>query len=119
MPGPMARKISCGCPISRLRGLSLFHLALPPTLLWLLRKFGYDRRALAIQCGVTWTVLPLTYALTDPEKNINWAFGPGSEPQHLLSPLVYLGLAMVALPLLAHYPTHLALRRLFPAPAKS
>jgi hypothetical protein len=41
-----------------LRALSLFHVALPPTLLWLLHKLGYDRRALAIQCAVSWTVLP-------------------------------------------------------------
>ena len=96
-----------------LRALSLFHVALPPTLLWLLRKFGYDRRALAIQCGITWTVLPLTYALTDPAKNINWVFGPGNEPQKPLPPLLYLGLAMLAFPLLVHWPTHSAMRRLF------
>jgi hypothetical protein len=96
-----------------LRALSLFHVALPPTLIWLLYKLGYDRRALPIQCAVTWTVLPLSYALADPQANINWVFGPGSEPQRLLPPLVYLGLVMLALPLLAHYPTHLVLRRLF------
>jgi hypothetical protein len=98
-----------------LRALSLFHVALPPTLILLLRKFGYDRRALPLQCAVTGTALPLSYALGDPKANINWAFGPGGEPQRVLPPLVYLGLLMLALPLLAHYPTHLALRRLFPA----
>lgn len=96
-----------------LRALSLFHVALPPTLLWLLRKFGYDARAFAIQCGVTWTVLPLTYALTDPAKNINWVFGPGTRPQRRLPPLLYLALAMIAFPLLVHGPTHWAMRRLF------
>jgi len=85
-----------------LRGLSLFHVALPPTLYWLLRKLGYDRRALAIQCGLTWTVLPLTYAITDPRDNINWVFGPGARPQNRLPPLLYLGLAMLAFPLLVH-----------------
>jgi hypothetical protein len=98
-----------------LRALSLFHVALPPTLFWLLRKFGYDRRALAIQCGVTWTVLPLTYAFTDPKKNINWVFGPGTRPQQRIPPLLYLGLAMIAFPLLVHWPTHRAMRRLFAA----
>lgn len=98
-----------------LRTLSLFHVALPPTLLSLLRNLGYDRRALAIQCGITWTVLPLTYAFTDPKKNINWVFGPGARPQKRFPPLLYLGLAMIAFPLLVHWPTHLAMRRLFPA----
>lgn len=96
-----------------LRALSLFHAALPPTLLWLLRKLGYDRRAFPIQCGLTWMVLPLTYALTDPNENINWAFGPSARPQRRLPPLLYLGLAMMALPVLAHWPTHLVLKRLF------
>src|SRR5437763_16236400 len=96
-----------------LRALSLFHVALPPTLLWLLHKFGYDRRALAIQCGITWTVLPLTYALTEPAKNINWAFGPGTRPQKRLPPALYLALAMLVFPLLVHWPTHRAMQRLF------
>ena len=96
-----------------LRALSLFHVALPPTLLWLLRRFGYDRRAFAIQCGITWTVLPLTYAFTDPAKNINWAFGPGARPQRHMPPLLYLALAMLAFPALVHWPAHSAMRWLF------
>jgi len=96
-----------------LRALSLFHVALPPTLYWLLRRLGYDRRAIAIQCGLTGTVLPLSYAITDPRDNINWVFGPGTRPQHRLPPLLYLGLAMIAFPLLVHWPTHLICQRLF------
>src|SRR5204863_301216 len=83
-----------------LRALSLFHVALPPTLLWLLRRLGYDRRAFAIQCGLTAIVLPLSYAASEPKDNINWVFGPGSHPQRRLPPLLYLGLVMLALPLL-------------------
>jgi hypothetical protein len=36
-----------------LLALSLFHFTLSPTLLWLMRRLGYDRRGLAIQCGIT------------------------------------------------------------------
>ncbi len=43
-----------------LRGLSLFHLALPPTLLFLVYEFGYDRRALIYQTLLTWAVLIVT-----------------------------------------------------------
>jgi hypothetical protein len=99
-------------PLGR-RALSLFHLALPPTILWILHRFGYDRRALALQTAVTWVVLPVTYAVTEPEKNINWVFGPGSKPQHRLPPLLYLGLEMVALPALVFLPMHRLLCRLF------
>jgi hypothetical protein len=96
-----------------LRSLSLFHLALPPTLIFLLYRFGYDRRALIYQTLVTWAALLLAYLATEPEKNINWAFGPGNEPQQTLPPLLYLSLEMVALPLLVIVPMHLIVSRLF------
>lgn len=97
-----------------LRALSLFHLALPPTLIWMLWRFGYDRRSLFRQTLLTWLVLPLSYALTDPAKNINWVFGPGSSPQHRIPPLAHLAVEMAALPLLAFLPMHLLLCRFFP-----
>lgn len=96
-----------------LRGLSLFHLALPPTLLFLLYELGYDRRALIYQTLLTWIILIITYVATDPEQNINWVFGPGSKPQRVLPPWLYLVLEMVVLPLLVLLPTHLILERIF------
>jgi hypothetical protein len=96
-----------------LRCLSLFHLALPPTLIFLLYRFGYDERALALQTLLTLIVLAITYIVTNPEQNINWVFGPGSKPQKVVPPLVYLGLEMVALPMFVVFPTHLILKSLF------
>jgi hypothetical protein len=96
-----------------LRCLSLFHLALPPTLLFQLYRFGYDERALIYQTLLTWIVLIITYAVTDPKENINWVFGPRSKPQKSLPPLVYLGLEMMALPVGFFVPMHLILTRLF------
>ncbi len=96
-----------------LRGLSLFHLALPPTLLFLVYQFGYDRRALIYQTLLTWAVLIVTYLTTDPEKNINWVFGPSSKPQHVVPPLLYLGLEMAIIPICVFLPTHLLLDRFF------
>jgi hypothetical protein len=96
-----------------LRGLSLFHLALPPTLLFLLYRLGYDERALIYQTLLTWVALIITYLATDPEKNINWVFGPGSKPQQVLPPLIYLGLEMVIIPVCVFLPTHLVLKRIF------
>jgi hypothetical protein len=81
-----------------LRGVSLFHIALPPTLLFLVSRLGYDKRALVYQTLLTWVVLIVTYVATDPEKNINWVFGPGNQPQHRLPPLLYLGLEMAIIP---------------------
>lgn len=100
-----------------LRGLSLFHLALPPTWLWMMRRFGYDRRSFRRHALLTTAVLPLSYALTAPDANVNWVFGPGPSPQRRLSPLHYLALEMAALPLLVQLPMHLLLCRRFPPPA--
>jgi hypothetical protein len=94
-----------------LRGLSLFHMLLPPIMVFLLLRLGYDRRALAAQTLLAWVVLPLTYLFTDPHDNINLVFGPGREPQQAMSPLLYLALEMILLPLV-YLPTHLLLRRL-------
>jgi hypothetical protein len=95
------------------RALSLFHVVLPALLLWLLARLGYDPRALAAQTVLAWVVLVLTYRLTDPRHNVNWAFGWGARPQRRIPPLVYLGLLMAGFPLLIHLPTHLLLQRVF------
>ena len=97
-----------------LRGLSLFHVAVPPVLVFLLYHYGYDPRALVWQVAVTCAAVALAYALTNSEKNINWAFGPGTKPQHALHPLVYLALELAVMILLVLVPTHLLLRKLFP-----
>ena len=96
-----------------MRALSLFHLWLLPLLIYVISRTGYDRRAFAIQCGLTAIVLPVSYAITEPKDNVNWVFGPGSQPQRRLPPLLYLGLVILAFPLLVHGPTHLVLRRVF------
>ena len=95
-----------------IRALSLFHLVLPGLVLWMVWRLGYDSRAWFLQTLLTWGVLLATYRFTDPLQNINWAFGPGSKPQHLLPPMVYLILVMLVLPLFVYLPTHLALKYL-------
>ena len=97
-----------------LRGLSLFHVALPVLLLWSVARLGYDPRALPAQIISGTLLMILSYTLTNPSENINWVFGPGSTPQRRFSPLVYVTLVIVSFPLLVYVPTHLALVRLFP-----
>jgi len=99
-----------------LRALSGFHLVIPPALILMLARLGYDRRALGIQIIVAWAVLLATWLLTAPEKNINWVYGWGTEPQHVMSPVLYLALVMAALPVVVFLPTHLVLKRIFPPP---
>jgi len=97
-----------------LRALSLFHVVLPVLVVHLLCRLGYDRRALPAQIALTWILLPMTYLLTDPAKNINLAFGLGHAPQSSLDSRLYLLLFMLALPLVVLWPMHALLCRLFP-----
>jgi hypothetical protein len=101
-----------------LRGLSLFHIAVPAALVFLLHRYGYDRRALIWQSLLAFIALTLAYAFTDPEKNINWVFGPGEKPQHAIPPLLYLAAELVVIIGLVYPLTHFLLRRLFPQEAR-
>jgi hypothetical protein len=96
-----------------LRALSLFHIALPPLLLFTLHRLGYDERAWPTLIPVSWGVLIASYLFTDEKHNINWVFGPGSKPQRVMPPPLYLALEMAVLPLFVFLPTHLILERLF------
>ena len=95
-----------------LRSLSLFHVILPPLLLFVMWRLGYDSRALLFQTIVAWVVLPITY-LAKPEENINWVYGLGAERQKRTHPLLWLALLMVLYPLCVYLPTHLLLRAIF------
>jgi len=98
-----------------LKALSLFHIPLPFLLAWLVWTLGYDPRAPLLMTGIAWLVLPLTLAVTDPSRNINWVHGPGGEGarQRRFHPRVYVGLLMLAFPLAVYLPTHLLLLALF------
>ena len=71
-----------------LRALSLFHVLLPVTLLFGLRRVGYDRRALAVQSAIAAAVLAASRTF-GPEANVNFSFTDpfgrswGPAPVHL------------------------------------
>lgn len=96
-----------------LRSLSFFHILLPPLLLWLISRLGYDELAWIAQIALALIVLPVTYFFTDPKENINWVFGPGAEPQHRIPRLAYLVGVMIFFPTCVYFPTHLLLNALF------
>jgi hypothetical protein len=95
------------------RLLSLFHIFLPPLLVWLVYVLGYDERAFVAMTLVSLVVLPVTYAVTKPEHNINWVHGWEGRLRWGLSPRAYVGLQMIAFPVVVFLPTHLLLRALF------
>jgi hypothetical protein len=94
-----------------LRAMSLFHVFMPPLLIYLAVTLGYDPLALPAVTLLGWVVLILSYLLTDPAHNINLVFGPPGEREQPLPPLLYLALLMVALLLLLYLPTHWLLMR--------
>ena len=95
------------------RGLSLFHIVLPPLLLWMVHRLGYDGRALPAQTVLAWLVLPLSYWLSNPVENANWVYGFGSKPQTWMPAPLFVMLLMLAFPLLIYLPTHFALKKIF------
>ena len=92
-----------------LRSLSFFHVFVPILLLWAIWRLGYDRRGWKLQMVLLWLLLPLTYLVTDPELNINWLWKPFGIPQTVMPEFVFLGVEMLAVPLILYLPTHAAL----------
>jgi len=95
------------------RLLSLFHIFLPPLLVWLVYVLGYDQRAFVSMTLVSLIVLPVTYAATKPEHNINWVHGWEGRLPWGLSPRAYVALLMIAFPVVVFLPTHMLLRAIF------
>ncbi len=89
-----------------IRVLSLFHVFVPAILVWAVLRLGYDRRGVWLQTGIAWIILPLTFILSAPERNINWVWGPFGSTQSLLDEKIYLLLCMLLYPALVYLPTH-------------
>ena len=98
------------------RLLSLFHAALPVILLWSMHRLGYNRHALLGQSILAWIVLPVSYVLSDPVKNINWVYGFEKTAQTWMPEQLYVLLLMILIPLFLYLPTHLFLSHLFAEP---
>ncbi len=97
-----------------IRALSLYHGWLPFLLLWLVWRFGYDRRGWIVQTLLTWAILPICFFFTDPVRALNGVFGPsGQHPQTWVAPGLWLAVMMVVYPLCVYLPTHLLLRQVF------
>lgn len=105
-----------------LRGLSFFHGWLPFLILFLVKRLGYDRRALPAWtllawglCLVAYFFLPPAGALMPDPKipvNINYVFGfDDAHPQTWLPAPLYLMGWMLTLLVVVYLPTHWALRR--------
>jgi hypothetical protein len=86
------------------RLLGLYHLMVPPLLLWAVRRLGYDRAAWKWQTAATCIVVPICY-FWRPQFNVNWSRGLGHE-QHVMPGLLYLLGYLIVAPALVYWPTH-------------
>jgi hypothetical protein len=91
------------------RLLSLFHVVMPPLLLWAIWRLGYDGRGWKYQTLTAWIVVPINY-FWRPQYDVNWVRGPFFHEQQLVPGIVYLAVYLVVVPGLVYWPTHLALR---------
>jgi len=91
------------------RLLSLFHVVMPPLLLWAISRLGYDPRGWKLQTLTTWIVVPVNY-FWRPDRDVNWARGLFYREQHLVPGLLYLLAYLIVVPLLVYFPTHLLLQ---------
>jgi hypothetical protein len=97
------------------RLLSLFHVALPFLLIWVLYRVGYDSRGLLLQSIVT-AVAFAASRFTTPAKNMNFAFTDPFFRRQWGPPAVHIAVSVLFMILVVYLPTHLLLKRFFPAP---
>lgn len=91
------------------RLFGLYHLVVPPLLLWAVHRMGYDRRAWKLQTLTACILIPICHCWR-PQFNVNWARGVGHE-QHVVAGWLYvIGYLLVA-SLFIYWPTNILLRR--------
>ena len=86
------------------RSLSLFHVAMPPLLIWGVLRLGFERRGLRLQVLLSTMILPTCFFFTDPERNLNWVWKPFGLEQVWLPPMTYLLVVIVLYPILLCLP---------------
>ena len=96
-----------------IRALSLFHVVLPPLLVWMVYRLGYDRRAFFAQTILAFIVLLASYLLATQKENVNWVYGFGEKPQTWMPAPLFVLVLMIAFPLLVYLPTHFLFLKLF------
>jgi hypothetical protein len=91
-----------------IRLLSLFHVAMPPLLLWAIWRLGYDRRGWKMATLMAWIVVPINY-FWRPQYDVNWARGLFFREQHTVPGWLYLLAYLATTPVVVYLPTHVFL----------
>jgi hypothetical protein len=97
------------------RLLSLYHLAWPLLLWWVLRRIGYDPRGWPLQAAIAALALIAGRLLAPATDNINFAWTDPFFGRQLGPTAVHLSICWALLSLVAYGATHALLRRMFPS----
>ncbi|MGA9882169.1 MAG: hypothetical protein WBQ34_00470 [Candidatus Acidiferrales bacterium] len=98
------------------RLLSVYHVAMIVVLLWALLRIGYDRRGWALQA---WIVAGAFVAarFTPAAQNINFAYRMPVVNRPVGPAPVHVAVSIAFMIFVVYWPTHWALKKLFPPPA--
>lgn len=91
------------------RALGLYHVVVPPLLVWAIHRVGYDPRGWTWATVECWIVVPISY-FWGRAFNVNWARGLGHE-QHAVPEWLYLIVYLILVPAVIYWPTHWALNK--------
>jgi hypothetical protein len=100
------------------RLLSLFHVAMPVLLLWVLYRIGYDHRGFALQSIIALFAF-VASRFTNPAKNMNFAFADPFFRRSWGPPPVHVAISLAFMVIVAYLPTHIFLKRFFFGPEAS
>ncbi|MFY9753500.1 MAG: hypothetical protein WAJ92_12720 [Candidatus Acidiferrales bacterium] len=102
-----------------IRMLSLFHIAVPLVTLWAMRRTGYHRRALRLQCAIAFVLIlagRLASSGAGANENINFAISAPFFRRQLGPAPLHLAITWLALVLVAYVPTAWVLKRCYRPP---
>jgi hypothetical protein len=91
---------------------SLYHVGLPPLVLWALLRTGYDVRAWRLQCALGALLVVGSWVWTEPYRNVNWVYQPFGLEHPPLPVVAWVVVLLLAYPLIIYFPGHLLVRRL-------
>ena len=102
-----------------LRLISLFHVYMFAIWIWLLFRWGYHRRAFSYAVWLWLATIPLSYWLTDPERNINWVYSVRELGIEWMPEWLWPVMMMILVPVIIYPATHYLLKRYTREPAAS
>lgn len=93
-----------------LRALSLFHFPMPAVIIYMIWKFGYDKRAIWPQIALSAVVLVMTHLFTEKSDNVNIIYPP-ADVARFVSEEAYRYAMPAALLLCVIIPMHFAMKK--------